>query len=136
MRDELLAGLAALIRVSLAGEHEPLPHFVEVNGLHGVGRVLSDDREEVSEQLALVWQQLLVVVRERLGRRSFALPQADLRMGFGRPWPLMLCGRALARLLLGAIGSVFRCRRRSQAAFALALLIGCAGPFRNLSPSS
>ena len=53
MHDELLAGLAALRRVVLAGEHERVldTRAVDLDGR--VGGVLGDDREQVAQQAAL-----------------------------------------------------------------------------------
>jgi len=51
--DELLARLAALVGVVLAGEHEGADHRVAVDGLGDLLGVLLDDREEVAEELAL-----------------------------------------------------------------------------------
>jgi hypothetical protein len=53
MHDEVLAGLAALVGVVLAGEHERLHHAVAVDGLGDLVGVLLDDREQVSEQVLL-----------------------------------------------------------------------------------
>src|SRR4051794_20530910 len=53
MGDEVLARLAALVGVVLAGEHERLDHCRAVDGLGDLVGVLLDDREEVAEQLAL-----------------------------------------------------------------------------------
>ena len=51
--DEVLARLAALVGVVLAGEHERLHHAVAVDGLGDLVGVLLDDREQVREQVAL-----------------------------------------------------------------------------------
>jgi hypothetical protein len=53
MGDEVLAGLAALVGVVLAGEHERAHDGVAVDGLGDLVGVLLDDREQVAEQLAL-----------------------------------------------------------------------------------
>ena len=51
--DEVLARLAALVGVVLAGEHERVDHAAAVDGPRDLVGVLLDDREEVGEQLAL-----------------------------------------------------------------------------------
>jgi hypothetical protein len=51
--DEVLAGLAALVGVVLAGEHERPDDGVAVDVLGDLLGVLLDDREQVAEQLAL-----------------------------------------------------------------------------------
>jgi hypothetical protein len=51
--DELLARLAALVGVVLAGERERLQDAVAVDRLRDLVRVLGDDREQVGEQLPL-----------------------------------------------------------------------------------
>ena len=51
--DELLARLAALVGVVLAGEHERLDDGLAVDGLGDLLGVLLDDREQVGEELAL-----------------------------------------------------------------------------------
>ncbi len=51
--DELLARLAALVGVVLAGEHERADDRVAVDGLGDLLGVLLDDREQVGEELAL-----------------------------------------------------------------------------------
>jgi hypothetical protein len=53
MGDEVLARLAALIGVVLAGEHEGVEHPVAVDDGRGLVGVLLDDREQICEQLAL-----------------------------------------------------------------------------------
>ena len=59
VHDELLARLAPLRGVVLAGEHERLlhPRAVDVDG--GVRRVLGDDREQVAEQPPLELAEVL-----------------------------------------------------------------------------
>jgi hypothetical protein len=51
--DEVLAGLAALVGVVLAGEDEGLDDGLAVDRLRDLLGVLLDDREQVAEQLAL-----------------------------------------------------------------------------------
>ena len=53
MRDEVLARLAALVGVVLAGEHERVDDRLAVDRLGDLVSVLLDDREEVGEELAL-----------------------------------------------------------------------------------
>ena len=53
VHDEVLARLAPLRGVVLAGEHERVLHARAVDLHGGVGGVLGDDREQVVEQPAL-----------------------------------------------------------------------------------
>jgi hypothetical protein len=53
MGDEVLARLAALVGVVIAGEDERLDDGRAVDRLGDLVRMLLDDREEVAEQLAL-----------------------------------------------------------------------------------
>ena len=53
VRDEVLAGLAALVGVVLAGEQERLQDRLAVDRRGDLVRVLGDDREQVREQLVL-----------------------------------------------------------------------------------
>jgi hypothetical protein len=53
VHDEVLAGLAPLVGVVLAGEHERVAHAVAVDFDRGVLGVLGDDREQVAEQAPL-----------------------------------------------------------------------------------
>ena len=58
MDDEVLARLAALVGVVLAGEHERLHDLLAVDLLGDLVGVLLDDREQVGEQLPLGRGQL------------------------------------------------------------------------------
>ena len=53
MGDEVLAGLAALVGVVLAGEREGAQDGAAVDRLDDLVGVLGDDREQVREQLVL-----------------------------------------------------------------------------------
>jgi hypothetical protein len=53
VRDEVLAGLAALVGVVLAGEQERVQDRLAVDRLGDLVGVLGDDREQVREQLVL-----------------------------------------------------------------------------------
>ena len=64
--DEVLARLAALVGVVLAGEDEGVDHAPAVDLARDLVGVLLDDREQVREQLALGRRQ----VGGRLGRRA------------------------------------------------------------------
>jgi hypothetical protein len=79
MGDEILARLAFLAGVPLAGEGEGALDLLAVDRLRGVRLVLLDDREEVAEEGALVGGEL---ARDRVGagcaRRLRRL--ADARM--------------------------------------------------------
>jgi hypothetical protein len=50
MSDEVLAGLAPLIGVVLAGEHERVFDAIAIDLNDSVGGVLGDDREQIVEQ--------------------------------------------------------------------------------------
>jgi hypothetical protein len=119
--------------VPLAGKKECVPDLVEVDGLERVHRVLGDDREQVREQLALVWKELLLPVAEcrRGGSLRAVFAQPDPHAAFGR-------GGLYRPFLAGVLGLAFGpvLGRRGSGQAALALLIGCASPLRNLSPSS
>jgi hypothetical protein len=78
MGDEVLTGLAALVGVVLAGEHERAHDRVAVDGLRDLLGVLLDDREQVAEQLALERGQ----VGGRLQRRrAVGLRAVDRAVG-------------------------------------------------------
>jgi hypothetical protein len=62
MGDEVLARLAALVGVVLAGEEEGAQDGLAVDRVDDLVGVLGDDREEVGEQLVLERRQ---VVRDR-----------------------------------------------------------------------
>jgi hypothetical protein len=62
MGDEVLARLAALVGVVLAGEQERAQDGATVDRVDDLVGVLGDDREEVGEQLVLERRQ---VVRDR-----------------------------------------------------------------------
>jgi hypothetical protein len=59
VRDEVLAGLAALVGVVLAGEQERAQDRVAVDRLGDLVRVLGDDREQVGQQLMLERRQVV-----------------------------------------------------------------------------
>ncbi len=63
VHDEVLAGLAPLRGVVLAGEHERRFHARAVDLDGRVGGVLGDDREQVAEQPALELAELLADLR-------------------------------------------------------------------------
>jgi hypothetical protein len=62
MGDEVLAGLAALVGVVLAGEQERAQDRLAVDRVDDLVGVLGDDREQVAEQLVLERRQ---VIRDR-----------------------------------------------------------------------
>ena len=62
MGDEVLARLAALVGVVLAGEQEGAQDRLAVDRVDDLVGVLGDDREQVAEQLVLERRQ---VVRDR-----------------------------------------------------------------------
>jgi hypothetical protein len=62
MGDEVLARLAALVGVVLAGEQEGPQHGLAVDRVDDLVGVLGDDREEVGQQLVLERRQ---IVRDR-----------------------------------------------------------------------
>ncbi len=77
MGDEVLAGLALLVGVALAGERECALDRVAVELLMTVGGVLADDREQVAEELALVGVEILRDLVDR-SDRAVGLAGADL----------------------------------------------------------
>ena len=66
MGDEVLAGLAALVGVVLAGEQERAQDAPAVDLVGDLVGVLGDDREQVAEQLVLER-------REVVGQRQLAV---------------------------------------------------------------
>ena len=83
VRDELLARLAPLVGVALAGERERLADALEVDRADRVVGVLGDDREQVREQLLLVREQVLGERPATAARRRalVAHADADVRVG-------------------------------------------------------
>ena len=59
MRDELLAGLAALVGVVLAREQERGQHLRAIDRRGDLVRVLGDDREQILQQLVLERRQVV-----------------------------------------------------------------------------
>ncbi len=79
MGDEVLAGLAPLVGVVLAREHERLQDLAAVDRLGDLVGVLLDDREQVAEQLALeVGEVARQLERRRFGARRAVQRAADL----------------------------------------------------------
>jgi len=74
VHDEVLARLAALVGVVLAGEHERLHDTVAVDRLGDLVGVLLDDREQVREQVAL---DLREVARDRAAGAGMRLRAVD-----------------------------------------------------------
>ncbi len=117
VHDELLAGLAALLGVVLAGEHERVldAGAVDVDGR--VGGVLGDDREQVAQQPAL--------------RGAQAGRLRDLRPGGRRGQLDTVCVLGiLSRCHASRVGDALAGPKRSREACA-ALRRGRAGPGRN-----
>jgi hypothetical protein len=83
--DEVLAGLAALVGVVLAGEHERLHDGVAVHGLGHLVGVLLDDREQVREQVLLEARE---VRRDRGARARMRRRVVDGRVRGDRDGPL------------------------------------------------
>jgi hypothetical protein len=71
MGDEVLAGLAPLVGVVLAGEDEGVDQPVAVDGRGGLVGVLLDDREEIGQEVSLVPGEL---GRRLAGGRGVAVP--------------------------------------------------------------
>ncbi len=67
MGDEVLARLAALVGVALAGERERALDRVAIDRRLAVARVLADDREQVAEQRALLAVEALGELVDRGG---------------------------------------------------------------------
>ena len=82
--DEVLARLAALVGVVLAGEHERLDDAVAVDRLGDLVGVLLDDREQVGEQLALERRE---VGRDRRRPRAVRRGRRGRPAGAPRPRP-------------------------------------------------
>jgi hypothetical protein len=59
VRDEVLAGLAALVGVVLAGEQERAQDRGAVDRVGDLVGVLGDDREQIAEQLVLERRQVV-----------------------------------------------------------------------------
>ena len=100
MGDEVLARLAALVGVVLAGEHERADHAAAVDLAGDLLGVLLDDREQVGEQLALDRRE----VRGRLRRRGVGVIGAIDRLMRGDRHVAVAArlrrGRVLGRLLV------------------------------------
>jgi hypothetical protein len=79
MGDEVLARLAPLVDVALAGEGEGALDRLAIDGLVAVGRVLADDCEQVAEQHAVGVGEVLGDLIDR-GRRAARFLGADLNM--------------------------------------------------------
>ena len=110
MDDEVLARLAALVGMMLAGEHERLHDAVAVDGLRDLVGVLLDDREQVREQVLLELREVGRDRRARAGVRRGAVdrrvrgdrdadprarPARDRRLPVGRPTLLLRIGALL-----------------------------------------
>ena len=118
--DEVLARLAALVGVVLAGEHERLHDGVAVDGLGDLVGVLLDDREEVGEELALE------VGRDRRERSSGPRDRAG-RGAVDRPMGLH-ARRPSAPSRLGASGCRSLCPACQECQTVLeSLLVGPEG---------
>jgi hypothetical protein len=77
MGDEVLARLALLVGMALAGEREGPLDRVTVDLVVTVGRVLANDRKEVAEQLPLVGVEIL---RDLVDRRGDAASVAGANL--------------------------------------------------------
>ncbi len=77
MGDEVLARLAALVGVAVAGEGEGALDRLAIDAVVTVGRVLADDREQIAEQRPVVGGQVLGDVVDRR-RRAVRLLGSDL----------------------------------------------------------
>jgi hypothetical protein len=77
MDDEVLARLAALVGVVLAGEYERLHHPRAVDGLRDLVGMLLDDREQIREQVLL---ELREIGGDRPVRPGVRRGVIDLRM--------------------------------------------------------
>ena len=91
MDDEVLAGLAPLVGVVLAGEDERLLDPRAVDRQRGLVGVLLDDREEVGEQAALglvevgaVDRAVLLGVGDEVDRDAVGLGGRGSRRGVGQ----------------------------------------------------
>jgi hypothetical protein len=113
MGDEVLARLAALVGVVLAGEQEGAQDRLAVDRVDDLVRVLGDDREEVGEQLVLERRQ---VVRDRQRAVVAVLGAIDGPMRSNRDRGLDAVRRRAVDQRALAIGAV-------QAAARLGLLL-------------
>jgi hypothetical protein len=102
MGDEVLARLAALVGVMLAGEQERLQDRRAVDLIGDFVGVLGDDREQVPEQLVLQRREVrgdgeaaVVAVRGGVDR----LVRRDGDDGVGGPRPVVAAVQAAARLM-------------------------------------
>jgi hypothetical protein len=87
MDDEVLAGLAPLVGVVLAGEDEGVDNALAVDGQGRLVGVFLDDREEVREQLALDLGEIVRSLYEELSvlvlRPPDGPPLDEVRQLFG-----------------------------------------------------
>ena len=121
--DEVLAGLAALVGVVLAGEDERLADALAVDLADDLVGVLLDDREQVGEQRALELGEVGRRVRRRRVRVILAIDRRVAR----RPRP----GGAR-----GARAPRDRCRRPAGWTGDLLVLIAHACPASKGSPAA
>jgi hypothetical protein len=86
MDDEVLARLAALVCVVLAGEEERVGHTIAIDLDDRLVGVLEDDREEVPEELLLDRRQLAAFRQRRrqLGTTVGPGADADVSVRLGR----------------------------------------------------
>jgi hypothetical protein len=122
MGDEVLARLAALVGVVLAGEDEGALDLIAVDLHARVAGVLLDDREQVAEQPALERRE--VGALDRPGELGMLGAPDRAALGGGQSGAARLGrGRGAVPVALGGRGLL------GQAAWAV-------GSVRNLSPSS
>ena len=96
--DEVLAGLALLIGVALAGEAERFCDPRLVDRLEGVVGVLLDQGEQIDEQLALLRGETLGELGVGDALRALLVHHADANMGVGK-----------TRAVVGAVGGYAAC---------------------------
>jgi len=127
MGDEVLARAPPLVGVMLAREHERLDDPAPVDPLGGLLGVLLDDREQVTEQVALELGEIGRQLERRLPRRVLVQRAADLDVpGDDRADMVVLAvGRVVA---VGGLGDALG---GGQAARRVGWLL-----LRNRSPSS
>ncbi len=100
MVDEVLAGLAPLVGMMLAGEDERCEDTIAVDHRSGLVGVLLHDREEISEQLALERRELGILHGlSRSGQRRVD----PYRLGALRARVVPRAGQAASRALVSIV---------------------------------
>jgi hypothetical protein len=80
VRDEVLSGAPALVGVPLAREREGALDGLDVRRLGGVGAVLGDDGEEITQELAVASRERARDLVERRGPTATSRAQAQMAL--------------------------------------------------------